>query len=90
MGTVTSSIETVNNIIYEAKLVKTALGSSLPVSWSAKTVRLSFEQSDKAATDVPEDSGDEKVDCVSAAGREMVELLILASQILLDGITKRD
>lgn len=84
MGIVTGNIETLKNIIYEAKLVRTALGSSLPVSWSAETVRLSVEHSDKAATDVQEDFSDEKVDCVSAAGREMVELLIFASQILLD------
>lgn len=90
MGAVTSCIETLNNIIYEAKLVKTALGSSLPVSWSAETVILSVEHSDKALTDVQENSSAEKVDCVSAAGVEMVELLILASQILLDDITNRD
>ncbi|KAL8108747.1 hypothetical protein AgCh_025004 [Apium graveolens] len=84
MGTVTSNTDTLKNIIYEAELVKTALGSSLPVSWSAETVKLSVEHSDKAATEVKEDLSGEKVDCVSAAGREMVELLIFASQILLD------
>ncbi|XP_074333035.1 uncharacterized protein LOC141670883 isoform X4 [Apium graveolens] len=90
MGTVTSNTDTLKNIIYEAELVKTALGSSLPVSWSAETVKLSVERSDKAATEVKEDLSGEKVDCVSAAGREMVELLIFASQILLDEISKRD
>lgn len=91
IGTVTRNIDTLKNIMYEAKLVKTALGSSLPVSWSAETVGLSGEHSDKAgehsdkaATDVQEDLSGEKVDCVLAAGREMVELLIFASQILLD------
>ncbi|XP_024960228.1 paramyosin isoform X2 [Cynara cardunculus var. scolymus] len=56
--------EIIENVVTEAKLLKTALGSSLPVSWSAET------------EDV------EKVDFVSVAGFEMVELLILASQLL--------
>ncbi|KAI3702320.1 hypothetical protein L6452_28054 [Arctium lappa] len=56
--------EIIENVVTEAKLLKTALGSSLPVSWSAET----------------EDA--EKVDFVSAAGFEMVELLILASHLL--------
>lgn len=77
---VTSDLEALENIIYEAKLVKTALGSSLPVSWSAEpVVKLSGEPAD-------EDSSVEKIDSVSATGFEMVELLILASQILQDEI----
>lgn len=57
-------------VIAEANLVKTALGSSLPISWSAET-----DQSLDGA-------GQEKVDFVSAAGFEMVELLIFAAQVL--------
>lgn len=77
-------MEALENIIYEAKLVRTALGSSLPVSWLAEpVVKLSGEHAG-------EDSSGEKVDCVSASGFEMVELLILASQILLDEISTRD
>nr|XP_043628198.1 paramyosin isoform X2 [Erigeron canadensis] len=60
--------EIIENVVTEAKLLKTALGSSLPVSWSA--------EADNGV------SSAEKVDCVSAAGFEMVELLILASHLV--------
>ncbi|KAJ9551988.1 hypothetical protein OSB04_016033 [Centaurea solstitialis] len=56
--------EIIENVDTEAKLLKTALATSLPVSWSGDT----------------EDT--EKADFVSAAGSEMVELLILASHVL--------
>lgn len=62
----------VEQIIAEAKLVKTAVGSSLPVSWSAES---------------DEDGGwdcDCKVDFVSAAGFEMMELLIFGAHLLND------
>ncbi|GFP88640.1 hypothetical protein PHJA_001007700 [Phtheirospermum japonicum] len=67
----TSCLDTLGQIISEANLVKTALGSSLPVSWSAETDR-SYEIKDGA--------GYENIDFVSAAGFEMVELLIFAAQ----------
>ncbi|KAJ0801129.1 hypothetical protein HanPI659440_Chr03g0113411 [Helianthus annuus] len=65
--------EIIENVVTEAKLLKTALGSTLPVSWSAEV--------DDGVSSV------EKVDCVSAAGFEMVELLILASDLLENSIT---
>ncbi|KAJ0773687.1 hypothetical protein HanOQP8_Chr03g0102631 [Helianthus annuus] len=65
--------EIIENVVTEAKLLKTALGSTLPVSWSAEV--------DDGVSSV------EKVDCVSAAGFEMVELLILASHLLENSIT---
>ncbi|KAM7482411.1 hypothetical protein LguiB_006994 [Lonicera macranthoides] len=77
--TLGSKSEALANIVSEAKLMKIALGSFLPVSWSA-------EHSDVEATGV---GGGEKVDCVSASGFEMVELLILAAQVLRDDITIR-
>ncbi|KAD4179241.1 hypothetical protein E3N88_27832 [Mikania micrantha] len=52
-------LEIINNVVTEAQLLKTALGSSLPVSWSA-------EANDGV-------SSAEKVDSVSAAGFEMAE-----------------
>ncbi|KAL0422536.1 UNVERIFIED_CONTAM: hypothetical protein Slati_3276500 [Sesamum latifolium] len=63
--------EALDQVIAEANLVKTALSSSLPVSWSAETDQLYSEINDN-----------KKVDFVSAAGLEMVELLIFAARIL--------
>ncbi|KAK9077223.1 hypothetical protein SSX86_005560 [Deinandra increscens subsp. villosa] len=65
--------EIIENVVTEAKLLRTALGSSLPVSWSAEV--------DDGV------SSAEKVDSVSAAGFEMVELLILASHLLKSSIS---
>ncbi|KAK3035708.1 hypothetical protein RJ639_033410 [Escallonia herrerae] len=79
-----------DNIVTEAKLVKTALGSSLPVSWSAETDLRSSGEFFEEAADVGGDSSTEKGDRVSAAGFEMVELLILAAEILTDNINRRD
>ncbi|XP_075673958.1 uncharacterized protein LOC142643291 isoform X4 [Castanea sativa] len=84
-GTVTSISEALDDIICEAKLVKTALGSSLPVSWSAEADVDSIDESiSNNLKDFYGDSINEKIDAVSAAGFEMVELLILAAQILKD------
>lgn len=85
---VSSILHSLDDITYEAKLIKTALCSSLPVSWSAEA------GSGSSDTSIVDDPGSAhldpsaKVDYVSAAGFEMVELLILASQILKDRITK--
>lgn len=80
-GTETSLSEALDEIITEAKLVKTALGSSLPVSWSAEAdIELIGENAGSEVGD--EESNNEKIDSVSAAGFEMVELIILAAQIL--------
>ncbi|KAK9287549.1 hypothetical protein L1049_015970 [Liquidambar formosana] len=89
-GTVKSMSEAVDNIITEAKLVKTALGSSLPVSWSADADIISFgERVGDEPGDVFGDFSSEKIDSVSAAGFEMVELLILAAQMLKDNPIQR-
>ncbi|CAN1174975.1 hypothetical protein LINPERHAP1_LOCUS3562 [Linum perenne] len=72
-----------DNIIQEAKLVKTALGSSLPISWSADadsapgSPRFSTQQTSHSGS-----TADEKMDPVSGAGFEMVELLILTAHVL--------
>ncbi|KAL5561389.1 hypothetical protein UlMin_031136 [Ulmus minor] len=80
-GTLAITLEPLNEIINEAKLVKTALGSSLPISWSAGAdVGLDGEDVGSKASDV----SNEKLDTVSAAGFEMVELLILAAHVLKD------
>ena len=88
--TVTSVTEALDDIMTDAKLVKTALGSSLPISWSALEDDGSGSGSmGNEAGDICGDYGNEKIDSVSAAGFEMVELLILAAQILKDSTTKR-
>lgn len=89
-GTNISLLEALDQIVSEAKLIKTALGSSLPISWSGET--------DKSYGDSPEEDVDnavtkpssQKVDFVSAAGFEMVELLIFAAQELKDVISNKD
>lgn len=83
-GSITNESESLEDIISEAKLVKTALSSSLPVSWSAEVADIG--SSDEYISN--EHICGEKIDSVSAAGFEMVELLILAVQILMDSTTK--
>lgn len=84
-GTVTIMSESLDEIINEAKLVKTALSSSLPISWSAEAgIGLDGESISNEAGDSRGNSSTEKIDAVSAAGFEMVELLILGAQILKD------
>ncbi|KAE8008127.1 hypothetical protein FH972_004667 [Carpinus fangiana] len=88
-GTVTSISEALDDIINEAKLVKIALGSSLPVSWSAEADVGSMDESISSdLIDIYGDPSSEKIDSVSAAGFEMVELLILAAQILKNNTTR--
>ncbi|KAI8025145.1 hypothetical protein LOK49_LG02G03341 [Camellia lanceoleosa] len=88
-GTVTGPLEALDDIITEAKLVKTALSISLPVSWSAEANIISSGKSfDEETNNVGRDSNGD-IDFVSAAGYETVEILILAAQILKDDITKR-
>ncbi|XP_062176354.1 uncharacterized protein LOC133881440 isoform X2 [Alnus glutinosa] len=88
-GTVTSISEALDDVINEAKLVKIALGSSLPISWSAEADVGSIDESiGNDPIDIYGDPSSEKIDSVSAAGFEMVELLILAAQILKDDTTR--
>ncbi|KAK9165344.1 hypothetical protein Scep_000535 [Stephania cephalantha] len=88
VGSITEALE---EVIDEAKLVKTALGSSLPVSWSAEAESGLFNESLINETiDDCGDSGSEKLDSVTAAGFEMVELITLAAQILKERITEED
>uniref|UniRef100_A0A2P2MFQ4 Uncharacterized protein LOC105129798 isoform X4 n=1 Tax=Rhizophora mucronata TaxID=61149 RepID=A0A2P2MFQ4_RHIMU len=85
---VTGVSEELDVIISEAKLVKTALGSSLPVSWSAEVDDTSIGDTVcNEPGDIYEVPGSEKKDFVSAVGFEMVELLILAAQMLKDDKT---
>ncbi|OVA05881.1 hypothetical protein BVC80_1701g14 [Macleaya cordata] len=90
-GLVTNVIQALNDISSEAKLIKTALGSCLPVSWSAEAETGSFGGGVliHAESDGCGDSSSERVDFVSASGLEMVELLILAAQTLEENIMQK-
>ncbi|GAB4838351.1 hypothetical protein Ancab_027880 [Ancistrocladus abbreviatus] len=87
-GTISPKI--LDEIIREAKLVKTALGSSLPLSWSMEgDVATTGDGITKLRSD-SEDFTAEKVGSVSAAGFEMVELLILAAKVMKDKALRRE
>ncbi|XP_019223455.1 PREDICTED: uncharacterized protein LOC109205225 isoform X2 [Nicotiana attenuata] len=79
-GTEYCSSESLDTIINEANQLKTALGSSLPLSWSAEADSGSF--SERVEIDVNGHSTGENMDFVSAAGFEMVELLVFIAQLL--------
>ncbi|KAL2460332.1 myosin heavy chain-related [Abeliophyllum distichum] len=81
-----SLLEVLDQIVTEAKLIKTALGSSLPISWSSETDGSYGDSRDNVATK----PGYQKIDFVSAAGFEMVELLMFAAQELKDIISNKD
>lgn len=61
------------NILVEATHLKTALGISIPISWSAESDMESVSDGESSC---------ERTDSVSAAGFEMVELVILAAEIM--------
>lgn len=82
-GTVSGVSEVLNGAINEAKLLRTALGSSLPISWSVET-EVGYTGDSEGVDTVHQQCSDEKIDTVSAAGLEMVELLIFAAQMLRD------
>ncbi|KAH9621689.1 hypothetical protein KSS87_015232, partial [Heliosperma pusillum] len=83
-GSLTGNQRQVDDTIREAEMLKIALSSALPLSWSGE-VRVSPNNN---VTD--EDSEAEKIDPVSAAGLEMAELLILAAQILKEKKSKKE
>ncbi|KAJ7967588.1 Myosin heavy chain-like protein [Quillaja saponaria] len=85
-GTTNTSIsEVLDDSISEAKILKTALGSSLPISRSAMAdIDSNSQNAGNEPGDVDKDCSNEKIDSVSAAGFEMVELLLLAAQMLKD------
>ncbi|XP_023553791.1 kinetochore protein SLK19 isoform X1 [Cucurbita pepo subsp. pepo] len=84
-GPTSSVLEALKGIINEAKLIKTALSSSLPISWSAE---VNIESSGETLHDSSNnvlggESRPGKIDFVSAAGFEMVELLVSVAELLL-------
>lgn len=86
-GPNTSVLEALKDIINEAKLIKTALSSSLPISWSAEVNIGSSGETLHDSSDVLRDSNLGKIDFVSAAGFEMVELLVFVAELLLKDYT---
>lgn len=71
-------IKTLESVLVEANNMKTAIGSSLPVSWSADVDASIIYANLYEPTGSPETPKNNKADPVSVAGFEMVELLILA------------
>lgn len=87
-GSSSGTTKVLDEIIREAETIKTALSAALPLSWSG--------EGDVASSDIiiAENSnhGDsivDKMDSVSAAGIEMVALLILAAQIMKEKKEKK-
>ncbi|TVU46448.1 hypothetical protein EJB05_05988 [Eragrostis curvula] len=80
-GSLESTYEALNSLITEANLMKTALGVVLPVSWSGDSSDAATYEALYDSSDSPK-SKSEKVDPLSSAGIEMVELLIFAAEIL--------
>ncbi|XP_021318537.1 uncharacterized protein LOC8073427 isoform X5 [Sorghum bicolor] len=76
-----STFEALNSLITEANLMKTALNVVLPVSWSGDSSDAITYEALCDPSDSPK-SKSWKVDPLSSAGMEMVELLILAAEIL--------
>ncbi|XP_027112642.1 uncharacterized protein [Coffea arabica] len=88
-GTNTGLAEAVYDIITEARLLKTALGSSLPISWSAEAdVESQVDRFEEAIGSSDANSSNEKVDFVSAAGLEMVDLLLFAAQLCKERLAR--
>ncbi|CAM8914020.1 unnamed protein product [Rhodiola kirilowii] len=76
-------LKIIEDIITDANTLKTAFGSSLPVSWSADSDMEVFQET--TYDDPHRDAGDsskDKLDTVAAAAFEMFELLLLAAQKL--------
>lgn len=77
-----STYEALNSLLTEANLMKTALGVVLPVSWSGDSSGAITSDSLHDSSDSPKSSKSEKTDPLSSAGMEMVELLILAADVV--------
>lgn len=77
-----STYEALNSLITEANLMKTALGAVLPVSWSGDSSGAITSDNLHDSSDSPKLSKSEKVDPLNSASMEMVELLILAADIV--------
>ncbi|KAG2375432.1 uncharacterized protein HKW66_Vig0164140 [Vigna angularis] len=86
-GTISGVSEILSDVIHEAELLRTALSSSLPTSWPVEE-DISYIGYSVGTDRGDHEGSDEKMDTVSAAGLEMVELLIFSAQTLMDLQTK--
>lgn len=86
-----NTYEALSSVITESNLMKTALGSVLPISWSGDSTdnAITYE-SLYESLDPPEASRSEKADPLSSASLEMVELLILAAETLTERLVERN
>ncbi|KAJ4815367.1 myosin heavy chain-like protein [Rhynchospora pubera] len=86
-----NTYEALSSVITESNLMKTALGSVLPISWSGDSadVAITYE-SLYESSDPSEASRSEKADPLSSAGLEMVELLLLAAETLTERLIDRN
>ncbi|KMT01033.1 hypothetical protein BVRB_9g222950 isoform A [Beta vulgaris subsp. vulgaris] len=89
-GASSSTTKVLDEIIREAEMVKTALSAALPLSWSGEGDVASSSDNIFEENSNHGDSYNEKIDSVSAAGIEMVELLILAAQIMKEKKIRRE
>ncbi|KAG2539916.1 paramyosin-like isoform X3 [Panicum virgatum] len=80
-GSLESTFEALNSLITEANLMKTVLSTVLPVSWARDSSDAITYEALCDPSDSPK-SKSEKVDPLSSAGMEMVELLIFAAEVL--------
>ncbi|XP_040377795.1 uncharacterized protein LOC102705609 isoform X2 [Oryza brachyantha] len=77
-----STYEALDSLITEANLMKTAVGVALPVSWLGDSSDAITSDALHDPSESPKSSKSEKQDPLSSASLEMVELLILAADIL--------
>lgn len=68
--------------------MKTALGSSLPVSWTADAAVDAATYENLCEPTDPVEAIKDRVNPVSSAGLEMAELLILAAQLLQHSLAR--
>nr|CAD1832423.1 unnamed protein product [Ananas comosus var. bracteatus] len=78
--------EALNSIITEASVMKTALGTVIPISWTGDASDAITYESLYEPTDSSDSSKTEKADPMSSAGLEMLELLILAAELLKESL----
>lgn len=83
-----SAAEALRSAIAEAIRMKTALGSSLPVSWTADAAVDAATYENLCEPTDPVEAIKDRVNPVSSAGLEMAELLILAAQLLQHSLAR--
>lgn len=70
--------------------MKTALGTVLPISWTGDASDAITYECLYEPTDCSDSSKTEKADPMSSAGLEMLELLILAAELLKESLMAKN